>query len=156
MVISRATSDCHSTAAARTSMTAPLVSDARNVMIATTATRAWPEIEFFGTSGVVCRGIGALREAWNSPPSSAWIAIMASIVDMQPAVMQDQAAGIVLIHQRDVVGGDDDRGTGFVELDEQPKQTLRQARIDIAGRLVGEQELRLRDHRARDRSALLL
>ena len=52
MVTSRATSDCHSPAAARTSMTAPVVSEARNVMIATTATSARPAIERFGTIGV--------------------------------------------------------------------------------------------------------
>ncbi len=37
---------------ARTSMTAPVVSEARNVMIATTATSARPAIERFGTIGV--------------------------------------------------------------------------------------------------------
>ena len=35
----------------RTSMTAPVVSEARNVMIATTATSARPAIERFGTIG---------------------------------------------------------------------------------------------------------
>ena len=44
---------------------------------------------------------------------------------------------------------------GFVELDEQAQQPLRQVRIDVAGRLVGEQKLRPRDHRARDRRTLL-
>ena len=45
---------------------------------------------------------------------------------------------------------------GLVELDEQAQQPLRQSGIDVAGRLVGEQQLRPRDHRARDRRALLL
>ena len=43
-----------------------------------------------------------------------------------------------------------------VELDEQPQQPARQRRIDIAGRLVGEQELGLLDQGAGDRRALLL
>ena len=37
-------------------MTAPVVSEARNVMIATTATSARPEIECFGTIGDSMRG----------------------------------------------------------------------------------------------------
>ena len=57
MVTSRATSDCHSTAADRTSMTAPVVSEARNVMMATTATSARPAMERFGTIGVSPRGM---------------------------------------------------------------------------------------------------
>src|SRR6266508_6755432 len=156
MVISRATSDCHSTAAAHTNMTAPVVSETRNVMMATTATSACPEMEFFGTSGVVCRGIGASRRARNSPPSSAWIVMMASVVHVQPAFVQHEAARIVLVHQRNVVGCDHDRRAGFVQLDEQPQQALRQIRVDIAGRLVGKQELRLGDDRARDGRTLLL
>src|SRR5262249_10232550 len=112
MVISRPTSDCHSVAAAHTSITAPVVSETRNVMIAITATSAWPEIEFFGTSGVVCRGIGASRRARNSPSSSAWIVITASVVHVQPAFVQHEPARIVLVHQRDVVGCDHDRGAG--------------------------------------------
>ena len=57
MVTSRATSDCHSTAELRTSITAPVVSEARNVMMATTATSARPAIERFGTIGVSPIGI---------------------------------------------------------------------------------------------------
>ncbi len=56
IVISRATSDCQSAAEASTSITAPVVSEARNVMIATTATSARPAIELLGTIGVSSRG----------------------------------------------------------------------------------------------------
>jgi hypothetical protein len=53
------------------------------------------------------------------------------------AANQDKAAGVgVLIHERDVVGRDDDGSAGFVELDEQPQQAAREARVDIAGWLV--------------------
>ncbi len=58
MVTSRATSACQSLAAARTSMTAPVVSEARNVMMATTATSARPPIVLCGTIGVSTRGSG--------------------------------------------------------------------------------------------------
>jgi len=58
MVTSRATSDCHSFAAPFTRITAPVVSETRNVMIATTATSARPEIELRGTNGVSKRGGG--------------------------------------------------------------------------------------------------
>src|SRR3979490_2251784 len=49
MVISLATSDCHSAADALTSSTVPVVMDARKVMMATTATSARPAIEARGT-----------------------------------------------------------------------------------------------------------
>ena len=63
IVTSRATSDCHSVAAARTSTAAPDVSEARNVMIATTATSARPEIVDCGTIGVSKRGAGSAEGA---------------------------------------------------------------------------------------------
>ena len=63
MVTSRATSDCHSLAAPPTSITAPMVSEARNVMMATTAISARPEIELRGTSGVSKRAQRSARRA---------------------------------------------------------------------------------------------
>src|SRR5689334_24412864 len=57
----------------------------------------------------------------------------------------DLAAAVVLIHQADVVSGDQHGGTGLVELDEQPQQTLAEIGIDVAGRLVGQQQLRPRE-----------
>ena len=51
IVTSRATSDCQSPAAECTSITAPVVSEARNVMMATTATSARPPIVLSGTIG---------------------------------------------------------------------------------------------------------
>src|ERR1700723_3400308 len=49
MVISLATSDCHSAADALTRSTAPVVIEARKVMMATTATSARPAIKGRGT-----------------------------------------------------------------------------------------------------------
>ena len=60
---------------------------------------------------------------------------------MQSPLVQDQTAGVVLVHQRDVVGGNDDRGARSVQFDEQAQQPLTEIGIDIAGRLIGEQQL---------------
>src|SRR5690242_8045805 len=147
-VTSRATSACQAVAAWLTRMTPPVVSEARKVMIATTATSARPEIELRGTSGVSKRigGTAETRGAGVNSLREMSLVTMTSVVDVQPAVVQHQAARIVLIHQRDVVRGDDDGGAGFVEFDEKPEQPLPEARIDIAGRLVGEQQLRTRNN----------
>src|SRR3954453_18463263 len=156
MVTSRPTSACHSLAAARTSMTAPVVNEARKVMMATTATKARPAIVACGTIGVSKRGsdsAGGAADASNPRDCSASIA--ASFIDMQATFVQHETTCVELIHQRDVVGGDDDRRPGFVELDEQAQQPLREIGIDIARRFVREQKLRPRDHRARDRRTLL-
>ena len=112
MVTSRATSDCQSLAAARTSITAPVVSEARKVMMATTATSARPAIDRLRHDR---RLEARQRRRGERPPSSSACArrvsgIVVSIVDMQPALVQHEPAGVVLVHQRDVVGGDHDRG----------------------------------------------
>jgi hypothetical protein len=63
-------SDCHSPAALLTSTVAPVVSDARKVMMATTATSARPEIELRGTSGDSKRGkesVGTRNGVENLP-----------------------------------------------------------------------------------------
>src|ERR1700674_2917947 len=123
MVISLATSDCHSAADALTSSTAPVVIEARNVMMATTATSARPEIEARGTIGDRLRARAGSRgrscpRSTIRPRSSATL-----FIDMQPSVMQHHPPRLVLIHQRDVVGRDDHRGTGLVQFDEQPQQS---------------------------------
>src|SRR5215471_1422912 len=65
IVISWAMSDCHSEAALITIATPPLVTAARNVMMATTAASALPPIESFGTidlSPLACsRWVGLRR-----------------------------------------------------------------------------------------------
>ena len=70
--------------------------------------------------------------------------------------MQHQPARVVFVHQAMSWVAITTDVPGLVELDEQPQQALAEIGIDVAGRLVGEQELRARDHRARDRGALLL
>src|ERR1700723_4229512 len=142
MVISLATSDCHSAADALTSSTAPVVIDARKVMMATTATSARPAIEARGTIGDRLRAragtCGRSRPRSTNGPS--WSSVL--FIDMQPSLMQHQPPRLILIHQRDVVGRDNDRGAGLVQLDEQPQQPPPQGRIDVAGRLIREQQMR--------------
>src|SRR5580700_995378 len=79
-----------------------------------------------------------------------------SVIDMQASLVEDQPARVVFVHQGNIVRGDDDSGTRFIELDEKPQQTLAEIRIDVAGRLVGEEKLRPRDHGPCNRRALLL
>src|SRR5450432_4134591 len=121
MVISLATSDCHSAADALTNSTAPVVIEARNVMIATTATSARPAIEARGTIGDRLRARAgtcgrSCPRSINGPCSSGVL-----LIDVQPSLMQHQPPGLVLIHQRDVVGRDNDGGAGLVQFDEQPQ-----------------------------------
>ena len=54
------------------------------------------------------------------------------------------------------MGSDDDGRAQPVEFEEQAEQALRHRRIDVAGRLVGKQDLRPVDQRPRDRGALLV
>ena len=59
-------------------------------------------------------------------------------------------------HQLRIVGGDHHRGAEAVEFLKETQKPLRQRRIDIARRLVGEQQIRLGDDGPGDRGALLL
>src|SRR5262249_35665318 len=84
IVTSRATSVCHSLAAARTNRTPPVVSEARKVMMATIATNARPEIVARGTIGVSKRGSGWAEGAAGASGSRDWPAFrVASVVDIQ-------------------------------------------------------------------------
>ena len=56
----------------------------------------------------------------------------------------------------EIVGGDDHRGAELVQGIEQMEQPQRHFRIDVAGRLVGDEQLGPADHRAGDGDALLL
>src|SRR5271168_457066 len=132
MVILLATSDCHSAADELTSSTAPVVIEARKVMIATTATSARPAIEARGTIGDRLRALAgtcgrSCPRSTSGPCSSPVL-----LIDMQPSLMQHHAPRFVLVHQVDVVGRDDHSGAGFVQFDEQPQQPPPQGRIDVA------------------------
>ena len=118
MVTSRPTSDCQSLAALTTSITAPVVSAARKVMMATTAASERPAIEVLGTIGVAAGGASA---SGATPSKSSHGSAMVStglVIDMQAAFVQHQPARVVFVHQGDVVGGDHHRRARLVELDE--------------------------------------
>src|SRR5882757_3310790 len=127
MVISLATSDCHSAADALTSSTVPVVIEARNVMMATTATSARPAIEARGTIGDKLRAVAVTGEGSRPRSTSGTCSSPGLFIDVPPSLMQHQPPRLVLIHQRDVVGRDDDGGAGLVQLDEQPQQAPAQA-----------------------------
>src|ERR1700676_4127548 len=136
MVISLATSDCHSAADALTSSTVPVVIDARKVMMATTATSARPAIEARGTIGdrLRARAGSCGRSRPRSTRGPCWSPVL--LIDMQPSLMQHQPPRLILIHQRDIVGGDNDGGAGLVQFNAQPQQAPPQRRIDVPGRLA--------------------
>src|SRR3954470_18547249 len=114
MVISLATSDCHSAADAAASRTAPVVIDARNVMMATTAISARPAIEARGTIGDKLRAfIGTCgRSCPRSINGSRSLPVL--LIKVYPALMQHHPPRVVLVHQGDVVRGDNHRGARLV------------------------------------------
>ena len=79
-----------------------------------------------------------------------------SLIDMQPPLGQHETARrLVLVHEIEVMRRDHDRRAGFVQLHEEAQQAAREGRIDIARRLVGDEQLGTPDDRARNRRALL-
>ena len=60
------------------------------------------------------------------------------------------------VHDALVVGGHDHGGAGLVDAVEQPHDALARGRVEVAGRLVGEQDQRPVDEGPGDRHALLL
>src|SRR5580698_9459532 len=97
-VTSRPTSDCHVLAVLTTSIAPPVVTEARNVMMATTAASERTAIELFGTIDAVPRGMRAREgEASKSSHGSA-MALTGSVVDMQSSLMQHQTARVEFVH----------------------------------------------------------
>src|SRR5262249_42990041 len=93
---SRATSACHSLAADRTSTTAPVVSEARKVMMATTATNARPDIVACGTIECSKRGSAAGAAGASRPYAPSW-SVAASLVDIEAALVQHEATRVELV-----------------------------------------------------------
>ena len=77
-------------------------------MIDTTAVSALAEIESFGTMEVSPRvsrpGRGDRRKRANPWRSAA---IAGLLIDMDVAVMEHEATSVVLVHQGNIVSGDD-------------------------------------------------
>ena len=81
--------------------------------------RLRPAIDARGTIGDRLRArAGSSRSPARSTNGTCSSALL---IDMQTPLMQHQTPRVVLIHQRDVVGRDDDRGARLVQLDEQPQ-----------------------------------
>src|SRR6202166_3922769 len=153
---SRPTSACQSFAVLTTSIAAPVVSAARKVIMATTAVSERPAIELDGTIEAAPRGARSSAAVGSISSHGSIMVSIGLVVDMQSSFMQHQPARIGLVHQGDIVSGDDDGRARLVELDEQPQQALTEIGIDVSGGLIGKQKLRPRDHRARNCGALLL
>ena len=111
IVTSRATVGLPLAAAARTSMTAPVVSEAQEGHDRDDRHQGRrPEIVACGTIGVSKRGSGSGRSGAGPLGCSRGCGVhRRSVVDMQAALVQHEAARVELIHQRDVVGGDHHR-----------------------------------------------
>ena len=73
----------------------------------------------------------------------------------QRAVVEHQRALLHALDQAEVVAGDQHAGAALGQFGEQIHDFGRQRRIEIAGRLVGDQKGRLADDRAGDADALL-
>src|SRR5262249_30216806 len=73
-----------------------------------------------------------------------------------PAVIERHGAPADSPDELAIVRGDDDRRATRVDLTKQIHDFEREVGIEIAGRLVGENELRIVDQRARDCNPLLL
>src|SRR5882757_1147630 len=71
------------------------------------------------------------------------------------ALAEADAAGAAAVDKLHVMGGDHDRYAYIVETLEQLYDLERQVGVEIAGGLIGDEELRLADDRARDSHALL-
>src|SRR5579864_45551 len=117
MVTSRPTSDSQSLAALTTTMAAPVVSEARNVMMATTAPSERPASEFLGTMGATAGKASAGTDAASRSSHGSAIPSMGSVIDMEASFVEHQAACVVFVHQSNVVRSNNDRSARFVELD---------------------------------------
>src|SRR5690606_26632950 len=139
MVISREIWLCQLAAVARTMLTAPKVRQARKAMMAMTSISALPETFAGGTMGAVGRTfISGRRAGWAS-----WaVSRGASVIDVEPPLREDHAPRLHLVHQRQIVRGDHHGGAEPVQFKEEAEQPACHRRVDIAGRLVGEQQFR--------------
>jgi len=78
-----------------------------------------------------------------------------SLVKLKAAILELHAGSRELRHELIIVRCDDNGGAEPVQLDEKPQQAARHLRIDVTGRLVGEEKLRLGDHSPRNSGTLL-
>ena len=156
MVISLESDALQSWDALRTMEAAPPNNAPRKVMIAITVTSARFAMESVFTtrkSGTVIPPpniVGHNRAAVRSRIRTALF------INLQPSFTEHEAAcETELIHQAEIMRRNDDRGSGFVQFNEEAKQAAGKAWVDVSGRLVGDQDFRLTDEGARNRGSLL-
>ena len=92
----------------------------------------------------------------NSEVDSSSAVHAGGLVADDPAGVEGDHAAAHLVHHLAVVGDDDDGGAGAVDPVEHLHDPDRGARVEVAGRLVGEQQRRMVDEGAGDREPLLL
>ena len=81
---------------------------------------------------------------------------MIEIVENQPPRVQGQAGLVELVDQAQIVAGDQHGDADLIEIDENLHDLTRQHRVEVAGRLIGEQQHGFVYHGAGDADALLL
>src|SRR4051812_4163718 len=104
---------------------------------------------------VMPRIVSPERSLLAATPASAMRRISGPLIAHHQAVTEADRAPRP---RRDVllVGDDHDRPAGFVEVLEDVEHLRRGVRVEVAGRLVGEDDRRVGDDRAGDRDPLLL
>ena len=99
--------------------------------------------------------VSARTASWKKKPNLTSSTRRGLVADHVALGQLDHAAAHAVDH-RLVVGGDDHRRPGAVDAVEQLHDPDRGLGVEVAGRLVGQQQRRVVDERARDRHALLL
>src|SRR5450759_3613829 len=84
------------------------------------------------------------------------IAVARAVVAHQAALHQGQHATLKTPHDLDVVSRDEHGGAEGGDVGEEIHHLPGRFKVEVAGRLVGDQKRRLRDHRPRHSDALLL
>jgi len=79
-------------------------------MMATTAPSERPANEFLGTMAATAGKASAGGAAASRSSQGSAMPSIGSVVDMQASVVKDQPARVVLVHQRNIVRGNNDRG----------------------------------------------
>src|SRR5262249_49731722 len=122
MVASRAIWLSQTAAELLTSETAPKVRQDRNVMIAMTEISERPATFCSGTIVAIlrCRR-GTTVGASAGGAGSLAACCLASVMDLQPSGVEHHPARLDLVHESQVVSGDQHGGAQPVELDEQPE-----------------------------------
>ena len=75
---------------------------------------------------------------------------------LKATVLELHAGSRELRHELIIMRCDNNGRAEPVQLDEKPQKSARHLRVDVTGRLVGKEKLRLGDHRARNSGALFL